>query len=83
MVQLGCGLEAALTLHVWRAEARVLDRLVDITLLVLTVFVILNHLQRVIILWIVRYTRNFLRLFLALCNRLQGNLLDFFNDDKV
>ena len=83
MVQLGCGLEAALTLHVRRAEARVLDRLVDVALLVLAVFVILNHLQRVIILRIVRYTLNFLRLFLALCNRLKGNLLDFFNNDTV
>ena len=83
MVQLGRGLEAALTFHVWRAEARVFDRFVDITLLVLAVFIILNHLQRVIILRIVRYTLTFPFLFLALCNRLKRNLLDFFNDDKV
>ena len=46
---MGNGLKSAFSEHVRRAETRVFDRFVDIALLVLAVLIVLDHLQRVVI----------------------------------
>ena len=76
----GSGLETALMEHVRRAESRVLNRLVDIALLILTVLVILDHLQRIIIFLGPHRRAHTLLTFL---NRLFSDFFDFPDDDSV